>query len=222
MTLEEMKQRLRASGGLRPENELSLSVGIDTLIQIVWDAHDWTYKLGVDTFTTTGDATWKLPVEVDSVLQLTYGTNNRVVQSIPSSRVSDLYDNVPRTGSRTYYYHLYSTEPDQITIEMVPTPPSGRVFTYYYRRKIVEGDLSKIPSKLHPLVLLGTGIFLKTGDPYASPAFASMLAHAIAHDKPISRQRWSMGLDDLTKIRIASRNTMIGDGSTGNTARPYD
>ncbi len=77
MTLTEMKQRLRASGGLRPENELSLSVGIDTLIQIIWDSHDWTYKLGVDTFTTTGDATWKLPVEVDSVLS--FGSQNLFV-----------------------------------------------------------------------------------------------------------------------------------------------
>jgi hypothetical protein len=222
MTREEMKQRIRASGGLRPEDELSLSVGIDTLIQIVWDAHDWTCKLGVDTFTTTGNATWELPVEVDSILQLTYGAKNRVVQPLPSSRISELYDNQTRTGSETYYYRLYSTEPDQMTIEMIPTPPSGRVFTYHYRRKIVEGDLSKIPSKLHPLVFVGTQVYMKTGDPYSSPAFRNMLGQAIAHDKPISRQRWTMGIDDLTQSRVAARNTMMGDGSIGNTAQPYD
>ncbi len=222
MTREELKQRLRARGSLRPEDELSLSVGIDTLIQIVWDAHDWSFKLGVDTFTVTGDATWKLPVEVDTILELTYGDNNRAVYPLPSNRLTELYNNVSRSGSETFNYRLYTTEPDQMTIEMIPTPPSGRVFTYHYRRKIVEGDLSKIPSKLHFLIEFGTGVYMATGDPYASTAFVSMLDKAVRRDKPISRQRWTMGIDNLTQVRISQRNTLLGDGSTGNTSRPYD
>ncbi len=221
MTREEMKQRLRARGSLRPEDELSLSVGIDTLIQIVWDAHDWTFKLGVDTFTVTGDATWELPVEVDTILELTYGTNNRVVNHLPSSRISELYDNVARSGSVTEYYRLYSTEPDQMTIEMIPTPPSGRVFTYHCRRKIVEGDLSKIPSKLHFMIEFGTSVYMAVGDPYTSPAFASMLDKAIRRDKPISRQRWTMGVDGLQTARVNRRDVMQS-GTGQDTRYPTD
>jgi len=212
VTREEMKQRLRARGGLRPEDELSLSVGIDTLIQIVWGAHDWSWKIGMDTFTTAGDATWKLPVKVDTLLELTYGTNNRVVQHLPSHRVTELYNNISRSGSTTYYYRLYSTEPDQMTIELIPTPSNGTVFTYRYWRKLAEGDLSKIPSKLHPLVLFGVGVFITTGDPYSSPAFMGMLGKAIQRDKPVSVRRWAMGRDSLQVTRVNARNTLTRSG----------
>lgn len=222
MTREEMKQRLRARGGLRPEDELSLSVAIDETIQTVWDAHDWSWKDGIDTFTTTGDATWELPVEVDAVLELTYGSKNRVVHHLPSHRVTELYDNISRSGSTVYYYRLYSTEPDQLTIELVPAPTSGTVFTYRYRRKLVEGDLSKIPSKMHPVVLLGAGVFMATSDLYSSPAFQGALARAIQRDKPISVRRWTMGIDELRVARIATRSTLMGGGSSGDTDHPID
>jgi len=223
VTREVMKQGLRASGKYRPEHELSLSVGIDTLIQLVWDANDWSCKLGVDTFTTTAasGATWELPVEVDTIEQLTYGTNNRVVNPLPSHRISEIYDNASRSGSVVYNYRLYSTEPDQMTIEMIPTPATGTVFTYHYRRKIVEGDLSKIPSNLHPLVQFGTNVYMSTGDPYASPAFVSMLDQAIKRDKPIIRERWTMGQDSLQVSRVNARNSM-GSGANQNTKYPTD
>ena len=220
MTLEEMKQRLRARGDLRPENELSLDVAITEMIQLVWDAHDWTAKLGIDTFTTAGAATWELPVEVDSILELTYGTNNRVVQNLPSHRITEMYNNVARSGSIVYYYRLYSTEPDQMTIEMIPTPASGEVFTYRFRRKIVEGDLSKVPSKLHPLVLFGTGVLMSSGEPYASNTFANMLGRAIERDKPISLSRWTMGQDGLQSARVNARNSMMSSGTTQDTRYP--
>ena len=222
MTREGMMQRLRASGKFRPEHELSLSVAIDEAIGTVWDAHDWSWKIGIDTFTTTGAATWELPVEVDALLGLTYGTNNRVVNPLPSNRITELYNNVSRSGSETYYYRLYSTEPDQITIEMVPAPPSGRIFTYEFRRKIVEGDLSKIPSKLHSIVLLGAGIFMTTGDMYSAPAFQGAIGTAIQRDKPIVRQRWTMGQDALQATRVDERNVFMGGGSSGDTTHPYD
>lgn len=222
MTLTEMKQRLRARGGLRPADELSLEVAIAEVIQLVWDVHEWTAKLGVGTFTTTGAATQELPVEVDSILELTYGDNNRVVDPLPSNRLTELYNNRLRTGSVVYNYRLYSTKPDQMTIEMIPTPGSGIVFTYRYRRKIVEGDISKIPSELHPLILFGTGVLMSSGDPYSSPAFTNMLTRAVERDRPINLQRWTMGIDGLIQRRIARRNTMLGDGSPGNTLRPYD
>jgi hypothetical protein len=220
MTLDEMKQRLRASGKLRPENELSLDVAITEMIQLIWDAHDWIAKLGINTFTTAGAATWELPVEVDSILELTYGTNNRVVHPLPSNRITEIYDNVARSGSTVYNYRLYSTEPDQMTIEMIPTPASGTVFTYRFHRKIVEGDLSKVPPKLHPLVLFGTGVLMSSGDPYASNAFANMLARAIERDKPINLRRWTMGQDSLQVARVNARNSMMSSGTTQDTRYP--
>lgn len=222
MTREEMKSRLRARGNFRPEHNLSLDSGIDDTIQIVWDFFDWSWKLGNGNFTSTGTATHELNSNVDSILELTYGDNNRIVEAIPSNRLTELYNNIPRTGETVYHYRLSSTTPEQLTLEMVPTPSSGDIFKYRFRKKLSTGNLGAIPSKLHPTVLIGTGVFLATGDPFSSPAFMGMLSQARDRDKPIVTRRWNMGLDSLIETRVNRRNSMMSGGMAQNTLRPTD
>lgn len=222
MTRNDMKQRLRARGNFRPEHGLQLDSAIDDTIQIVWDFFDWSWKLDNGTFTSTGTATQKLDSDVDSILELTYGDNNREVQPLPSNRITELYSNIPRTGDEIYYYRQSSATPEQITLEMVPTPNSGDVFKYRYRIKLAEGSLSQIPSKLHPTVLIGAGVFLATGDPFSSPSFTGMLGQARDRDKPIVKRRWNMGMDSLIVSRINRRNSIMSGGTAQDTSRPID
>ena len=222
MTRNDMKKRLRARGTFRPEHELLLDSAIDDTIQIVWDFFDWSWKLDNGTFTSTGTSTHELDSNVDSILELTYGTNNRAVEPIPSNRLTELYNNSARTGSEVYHYRLSSATPEQLTLEMVPTPSSGDVFKYRYRKKLSEGNLSAIPSKLHPVVLIGAGVFLTAGDPFSSPAFTGMLGQARDRDKPIVTRRWTMGLDPLIEVRVNRRNSMMSGGMAQDTSRPID
>lgn len=218
MTRKDLKKRLRARGAYRPEHELLLDTAIDETIQIIWDFHDWSWKIGMDTFTASA-ATQELDSDVDSILELTYGANNRRVEHVPFHRLRELYDNQSRAGDEVYYYTLYSTTPEQLTIEMVPTP-SGDTFTYRYRRKLTYGDLGSIPSKLHPLVLLGAGIYLASGDLASSASFQSGMAAARERDKPIVVRRWNMGLDQTIANRVNSRNTLMSGGSGQDTTKP--
>ena len=220
MTRNSMKSRLRARGNFRPENELQLDSAIDDTLQIVWDFFDWSWKLGNGTFTSTGTATKELSSDVDSILELTHGDNNREVQPLPSNRITELYDNIARTGDKAYYYRQYSATPEQITLEMVPTPSSGDVFKYRYRRKIAEGDLSQIPSKLHPVILVGAGVFMVAGDPFSSPSFVGMLGQARDRDKPIVSRRYNMGLDSLVVSRVNRRNSLMSGDGAQDTTRP--
>lgn len=220
MTRDELKRRLRATGSFRPEHELRLDTAIDDTIQIVWDFYDWSWKIDMGTFTSDGSATKELKSDVDSILELTYGDNNREVLPLPSHRLTELYDNVARTGDEIYYFRLYSTTPEQVTLELVPPPSSGDIFKYRYRRKLAEGSLSVIPSKLHPIVRIGSAIFLTTGDPYSSQSFMSALSHAVDRDKPIVHRRWTMGRDSLTVSRINRRNSIMSGGMGQDTSRP--
>ena len=222
MTRDQMKNRLRTRGSFRPEHDLLLDSAIDDTIQIVWDFFDWSWKLDNGTFTSTGTATEELDSDVDSILELTYGTNNREVRPLLSNRITEVYSNRVRTGDTVYNYRLSSTTPEQLTLEMVPTPSSGDVFKYRYRRKLAEGSLGQIPSKIHPIVLVGSGVFMVAGDPFSSPSFTGMLSQARDRDKPIVFRRWTMGIDGLTESRINRRNSMMSGGMAQNTSRPID
>lgn len=215
-----MKRRLRVGGRHKPFDELSLDTAIDESVQHIWNQFEWSFKKKVGTFTPTA-ATYELPADVDTILEITYGDNNRVVEPLPSWWVNELYDNTARTGSVVYYYSLYSGTNDRLTIELTPAP-SGDTFTYKYRRKIGYGDLNSIPSKLHGLVLLGARTFLKTGVVQGNPAFDAAIGTAIVQDQPIKHKRSAMGLDNLIASRVRHRNNMIYGGTSQDTSRPID
>lgn len=218
MTKETMKRDLRATRTFRPEDEPLLDIAINQAVQFVWDAHEWSFKKGVSTFTTSS-GTYQLPTEVDNLLELTYGTNNRVVQPLPSYRVAEKYSNVSRTGTDSvYFFSLYSADSDAMTIELTPTPGSGVTFTYKYNKKIDYGDLSAIPDKLHPHVFTAARMYLGSG----MIQMWSALADAIQRDKPIRHFRWSMGRDSVHTSRVDEANSIMSGGSNQDTTKPID
>lgn len=218
MTRNELKQKLRAIKGYRPEDEAGLDVTIDEAAQYLWDADEWTWRTRVGTFTATS-ATHQLPQKVDNILELTYadGANNIVVNPKPSYRVAELYDNVSRAANGdVYYYSLYSATPDRVTIELTPNG-SGKAFTYRYYVKHDYGNLNDIPEKLHSLVFTAARMFLAKGMIEEWPALAS----AIDRDKPIRQTRWAMGVDPVHAIRVAGYNRGMA-GTSQDVRRPID
>ena len=222
MTRPEMKRRLRMGGKFRPEDELSLDVAIDESVQHTWNAYDWSFRKSVDNFTSDGSATKELPYDVDVITEMTYGDNNQVVSPLPSERVAEIYSNVARTGSTVYYYSLHSVNSDNVTLEFTPTPSSGDVFTYRFRKKIDYGDLASIPEKLHGLVMVGARSFLATGIVSGNPSYESGLASAILGDQPIKERKWRMGMDGLIAARVNARNALVFGGTMQDTTHPHD
>jgi len=213
-----MKGKLRATREYKPQDETLLDIAVSEAIQFVWDAHDWSYKKDVDTFSTSS-GTYKLPTKVDSILELTHSPNNQVVSPLPSYRVAENYDNVSRIGTNNvYYFSLYSADADAITLELTPTPGSGVTFTYRYNKKIDYGDLSAIPEKHHSLVFTGARMFLARGIIEHWPA----LEDAIQRDKPVRHTRWAMGQNAAHVNRVNRYNSVMQGGSNQDTTRPID
>lgn len=216
MTKKTMKDKLRALVGFNPADEVKLDISIDEGAQFVWDADEWTWKKRTGTFTPTA-ATHQLPVSVDNILELTYGTNNRVVYPKPSQRVAEIYSNQPRTATGdVYYYSLDSASADRLTIELTPNG-SGLAFKYRYNVKHDYGSLSEIPEKLHSLVFTAARMFLASG----VIEEWSQLTKAMQRDKPIRLKRWTMGVDPVHAGRVYGYNVMIS-GTSGDVTHPID
>jgi len=217
MTRDTMKTKLRALGSYTPDKEAMLDIAVDEGVQFVWDVADWSWKIKVDTFTSTG-STYELPTDVDNILELTYGSNNRVVVPLPSYRVAEKYNNQSRSGSITYYYSLYSADSDAMTLELTPSPGSGISFTYRALRKIDYGDLSAIPEKLHSLVFTAARMFMSNG----MIDMWNALNDAIQRDKPLRYKRWTLGLDEMHAERVNEYNSIMYGGYNQDTDRPVD
>jgi len=218
MTRDSLKKKLRALKSYTPDQEEMLGIAIDEGVQFVWDAHDWSWKRGVATFTAS-TGTYDLPDNVDTIMELTYGETSKVVQPVTSSRMKELYNNIAKTGNGdVYYYSIYSADMDNLTLELAPTPSGGLVFTYTYLKKIEYGSIEQIPEKLHSLVLSGAMMFMGGGLLDIWPA----LAQSIVRDMPIKHKRSSMGLDGLMTTRINQYNTILNNGSSQDTTRPYN
>jgi hypothetical protein len=211
------ENKLRALGGYTPDKEAMLDIAVDEGTQFVWDVADWSWKVTVGTFSSSG-STYELPTGVDNILELTYGTNNRVVVPLPSYRIAEKYHNTARTGSITYYYSLYSADSDAITLELTPAPAAGTSFTYRSLRKIDYGDLSAVPGKLHSLVFTAARMFMSSGAIEKWPS----LEMAIQRDKPLRYKRWTMGQDEMHVIRVNEYNSIMYGGFNQDTDRPVD
>jgi len=221
MTPEDIKSNIRALLNLRPEHERALNAGVAHSIQTVWDATIWSWRIRSKTLTTTSSATVALPSEVETVLEMTYGSNNRVLYPVPHSRLAEIYSNIARDGDTMYYYLLNHADSDHLTIEFVPVV-SGETVTYFYLIKNDSGDLTLIPPKLHSLVQVGVKTFMEAGAPEASQIFQSMLERAIIADRPIIHKRWTMALDGSQRYRIDARNSVRNMGTSQDVAHPYD
>lgn len=218
MTRNQLKEKLRAVKGFRPEDEVSLDVSIDEASQFIWDADEWTWKERVGTFIGS-TATHELPTKVDNILELTYadGVTNVVVHPKPSYRIAELYNNASRAANGdVYYYSLYSASANKITLELTPVP-SGKAFTYKYYVKHDYGNIGDIPVKLHSLVFTGARMFLLGGAIEMWPA----LNNAMQRDKPIRLTRWTMGVDPVHAIRVAGYNRGMA-GTSQDVSRPID
>jgi len=222
MTKEIMKQKLRAMRGYTPAQEYNLDTSIEESAQYLWDAFPWSWKERTDTFTSsTGTETYELPSDVDTILEITYGTNKRKVEPLPDHRISEIYSNQARSGSEVYYYSFVSATPDAITIRLTPTPDGTDTFYYDYVKKMQSGDLTAIPDKLHSIVLLGANIYLTTGDLYGAPTLQMAVERAILNDKPIRHRSTAFRLDGLLASRINDRNS-LRTGRMGDTTKPYN
>lgn len=222
MTRDTMKQKMRSMSNFQPAQEYGLDTAIDESVQFVWDAFMWSWKQGTDTFTSaTGTATYELNEDVDTILELTYGTNLRKVEPLPDHRISEIYSNQSRSGSEVYYYSFVSATSDAITIRLTPTPDGADTFYYDYIKKIQPGNLASIPEKLHSLVLLGANTYMATGDLYSSPTLQNAVDRAILNDKPIRHKGTTFRLDGLIASRINDRNA-LRTGNMGDTTKPYN
>lgn len=222
MTKNEMKNKMRGMGDFYPAQEFNLDTAIDEAVQFVWDAFTWSWKESTDTFTSSsGTETYELNEDVDTILELTYGTNKRKVEPLPDYRISEIYSNRSRSGSEVYNYSFVSATADAITIRLTPAPDGADTFYYDYIKKIQYGDLSAIPEKLHSLVLLGANVFRTTGDLYGSITLQNAIDRAILNDKPIRHKGTAFRLDGLIADRINQRNA-LRTGSAGDTTKPYN
>lgn len=222
MTRDLMKQKMRSLNKTIPAAEYDLETSIDEAVQFVWDAFPWSWKQDTGTFTSsTGTETYELNSDVDTILEITYGTNKRKVEPLPDYRISEIYSNQSRSGSEVYYFSFVSATSDAITIRLTPTPDGADTFYYDYIKKIDYGDLSAIPEKLHSLVLLGANMFLSTGDLYGSPTLQNAVDRAILNDKPIRHKGTTFRLDGLIASRINDRNALRTGGGT-DTTKPYN
>jgi len=208
--------------GFTPDQEYNLDTAVDEGVQFVKDAFPWSWLNDTGTFTSsTGTATYELDENVNTVLEITYGTNRRKVEPIPDHRISEIYSNQARSGSEVYYFSFVSATSDAITIRLTPTPDGAETFYYDYEKKIQYGDLSAIPEKLHSLVLSAANVFLTSGDIYSSPTLQMAVERAILNDKPIRAKISQVRLDGLVASRINDRNS-LRTGTSGNTTKPYN
>jgi len=215
-----MKRRLRLGGGYTPDKEAMLDAGIDESIQHIWNQFEWSFKKSVGTFTTSG-STYEFPKNVDTILEMTYGSTNKVIEPLPSWWVNEAYDNQTKSGSEIRHYSLRSVDNEQLTVDLIPQV-DGETVTYKYRRKMTLGDLNAIPEKLHGVVMMGARAFMRDGSVLGDPVYQQAIMTAIVQDQPIKHKRSSMGLDGLIAGRTRARNQMIYGGSGQDTSRPID
>jgi len=223
MTENQMKKNLRAMMGAayKPTSELLISAAIENSVQVVWDAVEWSFRKRTNTLTTTATSQVEMPTDVEGILEMTYGSTNRVLTPIPRYRISEIFNDSDRTGSTMYYYVLEKADADKLTIEFIPNV-SGQTVTYQYVAKLTSGDLSQIPVKLHGLVQVGAKSFIESGAVDGSPVFLQMLQRAMLADRPIAHKRWVVGLDGFQSRRIDERNTLRIRSSAQDVEHPYD
>jgi hypothetical protein len=221
MTREDIKKVLMMIPGFRPEQESVLETAVAEAVMWVWNAYDWSFKKSNTTFTTSA-ATYELPIAVDSIVEITAGTNNRVLLPLPTHRVSELYDDVERNGT-PYYFSIYSRDADGVTIELIPNPESSETYKVRYLKSIDYGDMEQIPDKLHGLILQAARSYvISGGDIEGNLSVQSILRRHILSDKPATHKKWTMGLDGKIASRIDEGNMMRHGGSSGNTTEPYN
>jgi len=222
MTRDDMKNKLRTILKAMPADDSAIDLAIDESIQFVWNFHDWSFKNSTETFTTTAStAEYELDTDIDTIIGMVYGTNNRVINPLPLHMINEMYNNISRTDSDLYWYVFKTADADKMTIEIVPTPSSAETITIWYLKRIDYGDLTPIPEKLHGLLFKAAREFF-SGDIEGSQSIISALSQAVNRDKPTIRKRTSVGLDGLMKSRVNSRGGISGGNSTSDTRYPYN
>ncbi len=218
MDRNDFKKRLRAGSKYRPEDEVSLDSAIDSAVMFFWNFSDWSFKKSEGTFASVANqADYELPDRVETILEMTYDSDNKVVLPLPSERISEIYSGLARTGDYTYYFSIHSIDADDTTITLTPIPASVETFTYKYLKAIDYGDLAQIPSRYHGIILEAAKGFLSGNMQMAT----TLIQQAVVNDKPIIRKRWTMGIDSYQSGKVDERNSVRSTGSSQDTKHPY-
>jgi hypothetical protein len=216
-----MKRNLRALiPDFHPRFESLLPTAIGESADVLWNRAQWSFRKTQYTFTADGTATKEMDTAIENILEVTYGTNNRVIFPKSSYEVNEIYNNVARTGDTSYIYSLHDADQDKLVIEFTPPVPSGETVTIKALKKMTYGDISTIPAKLHGIVMRGAKNFIERGS-VLTPDFIVLLDDAVLKDKPIIHKRSSMGRDGYQANRVNEINS-LKYGSGSDTDYPID
>jgi hypothetical protein len=198
VTIDEMKKVLRMTmPDFKPQYESLLYIAIGESAQVLWNRAQWSFRKKEYSVTSTGSETIELDNDIDSVLNVKYGTND--TPAYPTLSVADQ---------------------DKLTIVFDPVIESGESITITALKKLDYGDVSVIPGKLHGLILRGAKNFLKLGD-VITPDLLSLIDMEVLADRPIIRTRYAMGRDAYQSSQVDETNS-IRSGSNQDIDHPID